>query len=211
MERKRYSRSSLFAIRDARTFTKPDFASNPRLARLNLWRLDSSTSSIGGTTPTTPTPYAVDHLMPAFAKRKVDPASVSQSKDDKPVRRIGSGRLVPRENWAPQSSSNNKKLSNSRNGSAFDEPEWFSGGPTSQLDTIELRGFEEEKEPSQPPPPTQLQQKHQPSPPQKQQPQVPSLPPPSLEKEKEKPFDFGDFMEEVEVSVSKILVSFSIT
>lgn len=24
-----------------------------------------------------------------------------------------------------------------------DEPEWFSGGPTSQSDTIELRGFED--------------------------------------------------------------------
>ena len=26
------------------------------------------------------------------------------------------------------------------------EPEWFTGGPTSQTDTIELRGFEKEKE-----------------------------------------------------------------
>lgn len=27
-----------------------------------------------------------------------------------------------------------------------DTPEWFHGGPTSQHDTIELRGFEEEQE-----------------------------------------------------------------
>lgn len=176
MEKKRYSRSALFAIRDAKlALSKPDFANNPRLARLGLWRVDS-TSSISGTTSTTPTPYAVEHLMPAFAKKKIDPSS--QSKEDKPIRRIGSGRLVPRENWAPPSSVG-KKINHNRNGSGFEEPEWFSGGPTSQNDTIELRGFEEEKE---------------------QQPQRP------IEKEKEKHFDFGDFMEDVDVSVSKILV-----
>lgn len=182
MEKKRYSRSTLFAIRDAKVASsKPDFASNPRLIRLGLWRVDSTTSIIG-TTSTTPTPYAVDHLMPAFAKKKIDSAS-TQSKEDKPIRRIGSGRLMPRENWAPPSSIG-KKLNHCKNGSTFDEPEWFSGGPTSQNDTIELRGFEEEKE--QPPPPQKLIEK---------------------EIEKEKHFDFGDFMEDVDVSVSKILVS----
>lgn len=188
MERKRYSRSALFAIRDAKlALSKPEFANNPRLARLGLWRVDS-TSSTSGTTSTTPTPYAVDHLMPAFAKKKNDATSISQSKEDKPIRRIGSGRLVPRENWAPPSSVGKHKIShNHRNGSAFDEPEWFSGGPTSQHDTIELRGFEEEKEPTTQPQP---------------QPQKP------IEKEKEKHFDFGDFMEDVDVSVSKILVCF---
>lgn len=185
MERKRYNRSALFAIRDAKlALSKPDFASNPRLVRLGLWRVDSA-SSVSGTTSTTPTPYAVDHLMPAFAKKKIDAASIPQSKEDKPIRRIGSGRLVPRENWAPPSSIG-KKLNHSKNGSAFDEPEWFSGGPTSQHDTIELRGFEEEKDQQAPPQPQRHMEK---------------------EIEKEKHFDFGDFMEDVDVSVSKILVN----
>lgn len=184
MEKKRYSRSALFAIRDAKVaLSKPDFANNPRLIRLGLWRVDS-TSSLSGTTSTTPTPYAVDHLMPAFAKKKIDSVSIPQSKEDKPIRRIGSGRLMPRENWAPPSSIA-KKISHNKNGSTFDEPEWFSGGPTSQHDTIELRGFEEEKEQPSPPPPQKLIHK---------------------EIEKEKKFDFGDFMEDVDVSVSKILV-----
>ncbi|KAL5289738.1 Eif4enif1 family protein [Megaselia abdita] len=177
MEKKRYSRSALFTIRDAKlALSKPDFANNPRLAKLGLWRVDN-TSSVSGTS-STPTPYAVDHLMPAFAKKKTDSTCIPQSKEDKPVRRIGSGRLVPRENWVPPQSLG-KKINN-RNGASFDEPEWFSGGPTSQHDTIELRGFEEDKE----------------QPPQR---------PIEKDTEKEKHFDFGDFMEDVDVSVSKIL------
>lgn len=181
MEIKRYSRSTLFAIKDAKIASpKPDFASNPKLIRLGLWRIDS-TPSISGTSSTTPTPYAVDHLMPAFAKKKIDSTSSHQSKEDKPIRRIGSGRLVPRDNWTPPSSI--VKKINHKNGSAFEEPEWFSGGPTSQHDTIELHGFEEEKE------------------------QQPLLQKSGEKEEAEKQFDFGDFMEDVDVSVSKILVN----
>ena len=33
-----------------------------------------------------------------------------------------------------------------------EEPEWFSSGPTSQSDTIELRGFEEPKREQEPEP-----------------------------------------------------------
>lgn len=47
-----------------------------------------------------------------------------------------------------------RRMYNENSGRTIEEPEWFSGGPTSQHDTIELRGFDEPEPDEKPPPPT---------------------------------------------------------
>lgn len=46
-----------------------------------------------------------------------------------------------------------RRMYNENSGRTIEEPEWFSGGPTSQHDTIELRGFDEPEPDEKPPPP----------------------------------------------------------
>ncbi|XP_033101004.1 eukaryotic translation initiation factor 4E transporter-like isoform X2 [Anneissia japonica] len=81
--------------------------------------------------------------------------------DRPPVRRIGSGRIIPRASPSDYQDKDRGRGRDSRdyryesrgrydrdkrtykNSREDAEPEWFTGGPTSQTDTIELRGFQD--------------------------------------------------------------------
>lgn len=57
--------------------------------------------------------------------------------------RYGGGSMGSHSHYSYNSGDNRRRMYNDSRSNANEEPEWFSGGPTSQNDTIELRGFDD--------------------------------------------------------------------
>lgn len=57
--------------------------------------------------------------------------------------RYGGGGMGSHSHYSFNSGDNRRRMYNDSRSNANEEPEWFSGGPTSQNDTIELRGFDD--------------------------------------------------------------------
>lgn len=55
----------------------------------------------------------------------------------------GGGGMGSHSHYSFNSGDNRRRMYNDSRSNANEEPEWFSGGPTSQNDTIELRGFDD--------------------------------------------------------------------
>lgn len=57
--------------------------------------------------------------------------------------RYGGGGMGSHSHYSYNSGDNRRRMYNDSRSNANEEPEWVSGGPTSQNDTIELRGFDD--------------------------------------------------------------------